>query len=356
MRLRRAFTLIELLVVVMIIAVLVSLLLPAVQAAREAARRAKCVNNLKQLGLASQNYLAVYNLFPFQSLTNQGNDVGNWSTGWCVSILSQMDQSPFYNALNFSIALSDISNTTVGFSYNGTLICPSENVLTRPATPWAPTNYAGNVGGPGAISQWSGTIVPGWNPWYNNSKNVGGVSDASIKDGFSFTAMYSEHLFGINDPGDLMGNRVTRNDPRAIRAMFLIDITMKHDDMINGVKNATKFAQLCATIDGSTVSWGTRNVGCYWNLATAQAVPNNAYSHVDPPNNPRCTYSNAEDAGLWWICGTMCSAAPTSNHSGGVNVGFADGSVKFIKDTISLPTWWALGTRDGGESPSADSY
>ena len=73
----------------------------------------------------------------------------------------------------------------------------------------------------------------------------------------------------------------------------------------------------------------------------AYTIPNNAYSHVNAPNTPRCTYTNSEDATDG--AGRMCSAAPTSNHSGGVNVGFADGSVKFIKNTIALQTWWALG-------------
>ncbi len=84
----------------------------------------------------------------------------------------------------------------------------------------------------------------------------------------------------------------------------------------------------------------------------AYSIPNNAYTHVNVPNTPRCTYTNSEDNN-WW-CGTMCSAAPTSNHSGGVNVGFADGSVKFIKNSIAMPTWWALGTRNQGEVIGAD--
>ena len=100
MRLRRGFTLIELLVVIAIIAVLIALLLPAVQAAREAARRAQCVNNLKQLGLASHNYLSSNNVFPLQSMTNQGTATGSWSVGWVDSILPQMEQTAICGTLH----------------------------------------------------------------------------------------------------------------------------------------------------------------------------------------------------------------------------------------------------------------
>jgi prepilin-type N-terminal cleavage/methylation domain-containing protein/prepilin-type processing-associated H-X9-DG protein len=353
-RRRTAFTLIELLVVIAIIAVLIALLLPAVQAAREAARRAQCVNNLKQLGLGAHNYLSSNNVFPMQAIANQSNNTGAWSVSWGDTILNQIEQTALYNALNFSLIMTDASNTTVGYSFVSTFLCPSESAKARPASPWAPLNYAANVGGPGAMSQWSGTIVPGNNPWYNNSNNQGGVGTESVTDGTSNTAMWSEHLFGINDPGTNNGNLVPRSDPKAIRAMFLIAISMTSDDAANGLANATKFAQMCASVPGTQVSQGTRNVGCHWNLGIAYAIPNNAYSHVNAPNTPRCTYTNAEDNN-WW-CGRMCSAAPTSFHSGGVNVCFADGSVKFIKNTIALPTWWALGTRNQGEVISADAY
>jgi prepilin-type processing-associated H-X9-DG protein len=347
--------LIELLVVIAIIAVLIALLLPAVQAAREAARRAQCVNNLKQLGLAAHNYLSSNNTFPPMMMVNQTGQNGSWCVSWADSILNNLEQTAFYNALNFSLTMTDGSNTTVGYSFNPNYMCPSESVQARPASPWAPFNYAGNVGGPGAISQWSGVIVPGTDPaYYNNSNNQGGVGTQGITDGTSNTAMWSEHLFGINDVGTNNGNLVTRNDPKAIRAMFVVSISLTHDNTTSGAASALSFAQQCANLPGTTVSAGTRNVGCHWNLGLFYAIPNNAYSHVNAPNTPRCSYSNSEDNN-WW-CGTMCSASPTSNHSGGVNVCFADGSVKFVKNTISLPTWWALGTRNQGEVIDASSY
>src|SRR5689334_6976743 len=107
MRRRRAFTLIELLVVIAIIAVLIALLLPAVQAAREAARRAQCVNNLKQLGLASHNYLSSNQVFPPQSIANYVNCLTCWNVSWGDSLLSNLEQTAMFNALNFSLEMTN---------------------------------------------------------------------------------------------------------------------------------------------------------------------------------------------------------------------------------------------------------
>ena len=158
MRRRRGFTLIELLVVIAIIAVLIALLLPAVQAAREAARRAQCINNLKQLGLAMQNYHSGYNCFPVGFLYNYnaptvGVLAGTPGFHYAWSILAQMtpflEQTNVYNAANFNWPFAQgpsggyaiwpanltIMNTTVSL-----FLCPSDG-FPAPAPPSGPNNY-----------------------------------------------------------------------------------------------------------------------------------------------------------------------------------------------------------------------
>jgi len=142
----RGFTLIELLVVIAIIAVLIGLLLPAVQAAREAARRAQCVNNLKQLGLASHNYHDVVGKFPtgmyLHPVFGPTSGLAWNNASWLVLLLPQVEQQPLFNSVNFSMMMgtqigggwrwspmyaAGDPNSTVRVTVLNSLICPSDN-------------------------------------------------------------------------------------------------------------------------------------------------------------------------------------------------------------------------------------
>src|SRR5436309_1859029 len=131
---RTGFTLIELLVVIAIIGVLVALLLPAVQAAREAARRVQCTNNLKQIGLALHNYISVNDTVPPAALDTRiyaGTTIANGGFSAQARLLPYLEQTPLYNAANFSLnainnAPGTWSNVTVISTRLAGFLCPSE--------------------------------------------------------------------------------------------------------------------------------------------------------------------------------------------------------------------------------------
>ena len=122
--------------------------------------------------------------------------------------------------------------------------------------------------------------------------------------------------------------------------------------------NAAAFVGACKALPVGTKASTDSAFGSQWLLSLDYATANNAYSHVMTPNSISCTgtttatsYTNNP---LWGGVGAAITA--TSNHPGGVNVTFCDGSVKFIKDSIDLSTWWSLGTRNGKEIISSDAY
>jgi prepilin-type N-terminal cleavage/methylation domain-containing protein/prepilin-type processing-associated H-X9-DG protein len=357
-RSRSGFTLIELLVVIAIIAVLISLLLPAVQSAREAARRAQCVNNLKQLGLAVHNYASQNAVFPMQTLfpTAQVESWG-WSYGWGLSILNNLEQGAAFNAFNFSLGIFGNANGNTFQQGNNTVMnlqiavfsCPSDGSTKTPAPPYGATNYVGNYGSPGQMGtvgagNYDGTIIPNS---FENHPNLGPIGFQSITDGTSNTALFSERLIGI------VGNpTVTLSRTQdAKRAIFSVA-----GPLINtGEAGAMQMLQACRSLPGNSQSVRSNGNGYTWFAGYPYHIAVNAYTHTGPPNSTSCTNSN--DQGGWLsFTGPLGVAPPNSNHPGGVNMAMSDGSVRFVKDTVNPKTFWAIGSRKGGEVLSADSY
>ncbi len=362
---RRGFTLIELLVVIAIIAVLIALLLPAVQAAREAARRAQCTNNLKQLGLAVHNYHQQTNALPAENMFLGATNGWGWNASWAVFLLPNIEQGPMYNAYNFAIAPDQPQNSSISYSAISVLLCPSDNQKARPNNPWAPTNYCSNHGGPGVIRDWSGPIVEfftcatannimvnGWTPgtcWWGSDSNLGFFGLESVTDGSSNTAMFSEKLLGAAaaSPSPYAGS-----GPDSRRGIYVISNLPTNYNSLSSA-SAQQGVAACQGVSSTNQSNTGWLNGFSWTLGYQWHTVVNSYTHYNTPNKLTCLNSS-DPGGLWG--GTAGAATVSSNHPGGVNVCFTDGSVHFIKDSVSMTSWWAIGTRNGGETIGSDQY
>jgi prepilin-type N-terminal cleavage/methylation domain-containing protein/prepilin-type processing-associated H-X9-DG protein len=350
---RRGFTLIELLVVIAIIAVLIALLLPAVQAAREAARRMQCTNNLKQLGLALANYESSIGCFPPTGSDDPGDGLDNDFSAK-TRLLPFMEQSNVYNALNQTYygasTINPPINTTAVCSTINTFLCPSDGNdpnYTILGFKVGQTNYGNNLG---MSITFTGLAFDG-PAWRMNDTAAGGPTRvADILDGTTNTASYSEWVKGRN-----IG---TGRQAVWTGAMAYSRNTGSYWPAPNGAYQTVaqvlqQVASNCQPNVNTPATWDQKGMAWYCNLSGVGG----GYSHLLAPNKPACFYPqynfakyNEPAPGNDDV--TMMNAQ--SNHPGGVNVSFLDGSVKFIKDSISLTTWGAIATKAGGEIISAD--
>lgn len=346
----QGFTLIELLVVIAIIAVLIALLLPAVQAAREAARRMQCVNNLKQLGLAVHNYESANNVLPPQMaiLFNSAGKIA-WKSSWGVSsrLLPYLEGSTLYSTINYNNKMSDVSNSTAVAQTVKTFICPSE-ISPQPytvtngtaTTVYGVSNYGWNTGdwytfgGPGISTPNRGAF----------QTNVGRTFSA-FTDGLSNSLLCAEvktyipsfHNCGGSPPPPGPSTPGVSPDLATVLASVAGATSCKVVTPPSGMTGGghTRWANGNTIYDGMTTA-----------LPPNTKSPSGTFPDVD-------LLSEDEDDGGGSSFGAVTSR---SYHSGGVNALFGDGSVHFMKNSINWVTWRALGTVNGGEVLSSDSY
>ncbi len=306
---------IELLVVIAIIAVLVALLLPAVQSAREAARRLQCVNNLKQIGLALHNYQESRSVLPGADMVFNVTEISALS-----NILPHLEQSNVYNSINFDFSYQDPPNLTAMYTVINGFVCPSDFPSPIPSL-GGQTNYMANMGS-GIV--WQASVGPnvGMPPPNGVFYGDSATRFAHITDGLSNTTFFSERVLAdgnnaiVSPIADVFfspGSPLTPDD--ALQQCLAVNIY----DLSNQFPLFMGAPWLCGQ---------------------------HIFLHVTPPNSRSCGF----------FLSLRAVMPPSSRHPGGVNVVFGDGSVKFVKDSINLPIWRALGTRAGGEVISADSY
>lgn len=311
---RRGFTLIELLVVIAIIGVLIALLLPAVQQARESASRSRCVNNFRQWGIAMHSFHDTYGkLPPFTTVGPRHN--------WVPLIMPYLDQANLVAGYNRTVNWYDAPNLVMTQIPLSVFQCASD----REKAMWTDQT--------GYISARANYVV-----CYGNLNFGGGQVGAG------------KGMFGCKDASGFTSNTFTPYQTRLA-------------DVLDGTSNTIMMSEvIVARLDNNQGGGGTWQNGDFrghvWHDATMSSPSHcpNLFMTINGPN------STIPDNGL---CGTVANTdvlmpctngssttrvnTARSRHPGGVNVLFADGSVRFINNGIHNATWRGMGTIEGGE-------
>ncbi len=385
-----AFTLIELLVVIAIIAVLIALLLPAVQSAREAARRIQCVNNLKQMGLALQNYESNNTCFPpsGESTNFLPNPAATQFVdgGWNAMgrILPYMEGMTSFNAANFNYCYNDVTGTnfTAASTTLAVYLCPSSSRLpdggndgvdpndwitavwtgTPPFTygrgygynDYGPTCYTdinpsgalyGSAGNPDTNGPYPATPYRDKTSRANGLLKQGKTTIAECTDGLSNTIAIGEDAG--RDPRYLSPYSEEYYDGTNLRT------GVAGDNPADGLTAARRYWRWAEPDSSYGVSgqpnnkWRPDNEGSVWPKPPALKT-SGAFNAPAPTTPPTAGETAGNNAGN--------NDEIASFHPGGANCLFGDGSVHFIKDTINVVTLRSLVTLSGGEVISSDAY
>ncbi len=331
LRRRMGFTLIELLVVIAIIAVLIALLLPAVQSAREAAQRAQCTNNLKQLALAANNYESTNGVIPGGSYSGTLFNPPHWSHypenfSVFVRMLPFFEQSPMYNATNFNLSSSGPENLTICGVLVNSLVCPSDTqnqTISFPPTQGSPPN-----------------VLPGWT--FNEIPGLFPTPATNFTQAFtSYGGNAGTWTFGFSN---LM--------PPAPLSFY------------NGVIYNESATRMAAVTDGTsnTMMFGEHSKGHLYILDPGYAVSDNSWNSGRWYDTLICTMypmnlglgnTGVSVAGAsYWL-----PSAAGSFHPGGANFAFCDGSVHFLKNSISNWTFFTGNADSFGDAlPDGTAY
>ncbi|MDX1944840.1 MAG: DUF1559 domain-containing protein [Pirellulaceae bacterium] len=315
---RRAFTLVELLVVIAIIGMLVALLLPAVQSAREAGRRSACANNLRQQGLALQNYHDTLHVFPPAYVANtraSNRDPATYDGppgwAWGMLLLPFMEQGNLREQFNVNLPCQHASNAAPAATKLSVFLCPSASGNLTPTFPvknssgatlaqFSRCNYVANSG---QEEPWGVTIDDyaglADGPLYRNSP----TRIADVVDGLSNTVFIGEHSSALSNKtwvGVVPGAEVCGNNPQ---------------------KYPLTECDFAATL-----------VNVHAGPASDEIDPVTGFAPIHPPNSPLCH-----------VCQMY------AEHPGGANCLLGDGSVRFVSQYVNQLTWAALSSRAEGE-------
>jgi prepilin-type N-terminal cleavage/methylation domain-containing protein/prepilin-type processing-associated H-X9-DG protein len=312
---RSGFTLIELLVVIAIIAILIGLLLPAVQKVREAAARMTSQNNLKQIGLATHNFVDSIGAFPQANYTSAVSGVSsdprfhNISSGWAV-ILPYLEQENLARRYNPAVHPFDTAEVRDGWTNKMVSDTPLKSYTAPADPPPAAVPYAG------------------WSSYYWCAGN--------------------RYFVGVGTPNTISG--FTPSDGIVIPARDGTNVTFAA--ITDGTSNALLAGEAHHTLKGYMFTTGP-NAG---QVRTGDTTWN--YGHVYFSYSYTTTPMNLHQVATWPYDPARVvedgKYSFRSAHPGGVNFLFADGSVKFLRESISMDTYRALGSRAGGEVIGGD--